>query len=239
MDWSVWFSIRLTVHQVDDPPVRLVHLPPVELDVDGRDGQAETMPQRLRNRLLRDVQRSRQGRPRVARPIGRNALESRFPDFLSASAYPLHPAYLLQPQVHPVQEILVIRVRIQYVQQVIPLSGIPVDNLLSLRLNLHRIQPSCFRPLVLQPPVHHVLLFRPEQVRRVDSYQVEHQHEDVPVLLLIFLHGVIPQDSELFQRQAALPRLLRLDFEPPERVKARIFLVDAIVEHRPDVPQVD
>lgn len=77
------------------------------------------------------------------------------------------------------------------------------------------------------------------QIHHIDSNKHEYELEHIKILLSIRLGGAIKELTKLFNREIALGRRFGMDFESSERIAVDNLIVKRIIEHRPDVSQVD
>lgn len=184
-----YFSSFSIEYPIDYAAVGIVYLLPIEINVDVGH-RISSMPQGGSNSLLGYVERSGNGRPAVARPVGGDTGEKRREYLLSPSPNAPHIANTLQIVVKPFGVILVIAVAVHDIEQVV-LARIAVDDLHSFRLHLDRIEAVGLSPVVFHPPVNYH--FQVAQVDHVNPDKQECQFEHIPVFLQMFFYRGIKQ----------------------------------------------
>lgn len=224
------------IDEVNNLSIGIVNLLQVVVDVDGRGGVSHVVSESGRNGLLWDVEFSRYGRPCVPAPILGYIREEGSGGLLSSVSLASVRPDVFESLGHLPKEVLV-RLVVADVEKVV-LSLVLLDKSHRLRLHLDGIEFTGLGSCVLESSVTDGIRLRGEEVYSVDSAQVEHQHEHIPIYNKIVIARIVTQSPELLDSERPLSCLLSFEFELTERIVGGHLFVYRRVEYRTDVAEV-
>ena len=177
----------------------------------------------------------------MACPVGGKLGKKRRIFYLSAFAQDIGDdfvrAYFLESLIEVLGVVLMAVVPVEWRKQ-ITLAAISVYYGHGLRFHFNIVSPSCFGASVEDVAVVGDMC-EVEQVADVDADEIEDEHEDVAVLLLPWLHGIVSERDELFGGEGAVSCALLAYLELSERVGGCLIVIYCPVEYSADVAQLD